>query len=533
MYPLVQTVQFLILSFVMLYYVLIKRPIVDPINFIVILIFETLVLIINMCVFILAVEQSLGILTLKTQTTLSEIILITNTAVNTCSSIFTWVYIVYAMYGAFKLSRKFGIEGKTSWFNVLVAPYQNPGMDFDEKINQTIDLTIPTTQQTIEYNQKLNKNNSLHYVRSLNSIYGRSNSEAPIKKGNIFKSYFAPKFSRKIEPRITTKTTESDSNNTRTLTELETDGARLTSYTTKNTISPANNSSSSVNNLFFNKEDRFNIRSPKSSSRWFKPSNLQCSDIVSPDNEIQRLSAKKEVKVTVEIDGDQKVLFTQNAMKRSRRLNTYRSNVEEVFQKTIRETSDEVLPTDRFENEDNLVFIATDGNKPPKGNIKMLEMNEADRIQSNIFSDYIDDDIRKNESLTFSRTVSDYQKGPILRSSALRTPKAIPSGYDTNTPSNYDPRMDDNTFTQNSGKAFHRQKLYSSNALIENKTDFKYEIRGLASHFSNNSILSQQGKLESEGLVSSSRNLLHGGVGPTSSRRGISEKEGFTINSFN
>ena len=536
MYPLVQTVQFLILSFAMLYYVLIKRPIVDPINFIVILIFEILVLIINICVFILAVEQNLGTLTLKTQTKLSEIILITNTAVNTCSSIFTWVYVVYAMYGAFKISRKLGIDGKTSWFNVLIAPYQNPGMDFDEKSNQAIYLANKATQQTIEYKHKRFKKNILCYLRSLNPLYGRSNSEASVKEENINKSYFSsPKFSRRveIEPQRTSKATESDSNNTGIFTDVETDGTKLTN-STKIMISPANNSGSSVNNPFFSKEDRFNIRSPKSSSQWFKPSNLQWSDIASPNSKSQRLSSEEERKRIRENNGDKKALFTPSAMKHSIKLNSYRNNTEEIFQQPIKETSDEVLPTDRFRNEDNLVFVPTNDDGAPKENIKIFGMNEVDGIQSNTLIDYIDEDIRKNESLTFSRRVLDYRKGRILRNNSLRTRKSTTSESDVNTPSNYDRRMDDNnTFTPNSVKALYRQKSYFSNALMENKTDLKSEAKSLASCFSINAILTQQGKQENEGLISSTRNLIHGAIETTSSRRGIGKKEELTIDSFN
>ena len=154
MSPLVQTTQFLILSILMLYYICIRRPMKDPIGLIVAAVYEVLTFVINLCAFILAVCQSTKTLTLDIQTRMSETILITNTAINTCSSIFTWVYIAYAMWGAFKVSRVPGISGKTTWLYVFVAPYSNPGMDFDEKSNH-LDLDEKS-------NTNPDENNSSH-----------------------------------------------------------------------------------------------------------------------------------------------------------------------------------------------------------------------------------------------------------------------------------------------------------------------------------------------------------------------------------
>ena len=113
MYPLVQTTFFFSMSLLTLLYLFVKRPIQDRLNFVVILVNEYLIFIVNM-----------GTMTL-----------VANTAINTCSSVFTWVYIVYAMWVAFQNSRRLDLNGKTTWINVLVSPYQNPGMDFHEEGN--------------------------------------------------------------------------------------------------------------------------------------------------------------------------------------------------------------------------------------------------------------------------------------------------------------------------------------------------------------------------------------------------------------
>ena len=139
MYPLVQTTIFLTLSLLMFVYLFTKKPIKDRLNFFVILVYEYLVLVVNSSTFVLAMLQKTDTLTDNVQTKLSELILIANTSINTCSSIFTWVYILSAMWSAFQNSRKLGLGGKTSWINVLVSSYQNAGLDFHEASNHLED----------------------------------------------------------------------------------------------------------------------------------------------------------------------------------------------------------------------------------------------------------------------------------------------------------------------------------------------------------------------------------------------------------
>ena len=138
-YPLVQAIHITLMSVLMMIYILKLRPIKDPLNFFVTLIYETLALMVNTCVLILAICDALNTLSAHMQSNLSYTILILNTTINTFGSILTWVYVATGAWAAYKASRKFGLSGITTWLNVPLASYQNPAMDFDEHSN---DLAI-------------------------------------------------------------------------------------------------------------------------------------------------------------------------------------------------------------------------------------------------------------------------------------------------------------------------------------------------------------------------------------------------------
>ena len=134
-HPLVQTVQITIMSVIMIAYILKLRPIKDPLNFIIILTYEILALMVNICVLTLAISDALNTLSTHMQSKLSYTILALNTIINTFACVLTWVYVTIGAWTAFKASRKYGLSGITSWLNVPLASYQNPAMDFDEHNN--------------------------------------------------------------------------------------------------------------------------------------------------------------------------------------------------------------------------------------------------------------------------------------------------------------------------------------------------------------------------------------------------------------
>ena len=89
-----------------------------------------MILVVNICTFALTISQETNSLTEDMKTQLGEIILTANTSINTCSSLFSSIYLASGVWIAFKSSKNHGLCGKTTWINVLVSPYQNPGMDF-------------------------------------------------------------------------------------------------------------------------------------------------------------------------------------------------------------------------------------------------------------------------------------------------------------------------------------------------------------------------------------------------------------------
>ena len=81
-HPLIQTMQITLLSLAMLVYLVIRRPIRDPVNYFVLIVYEIFIFIVNLCAFILTAANETGKLTPSLQTQLSRTILIGNTAIN-------------------------------------------------------------------------------------------------------------------------------------------------------------------------------------------------------------------------------------------------------------------------------------------------------------------------------------------------------------------------------------------------------------------------------------------------------------------
>ena len=131
-YPTVQTVQYLLWSIGMMYILLRKRPIVDCFGYIVNLTYETLVLVVNVCLVVLVGFSQTNRLSESTRYTLSKTVLVCNSLVYFCSSLFSWIYILTGIISAYKTSKKKGLNAKTAWLAVPVSPYSNPGMDFDD-----------------------------------------------------------------------------------------------------------------------------------------------------------------------------------------------------------------------------------------------------------------------------------------------------------------------------------------------------------------------------------------------------------------
>ena len=93
-YPLAQTIQLTVVSLIMLSYFIKKRPFKDNFNLFVTLVFEILILIVNLCLLSLVVLDKSNKLTISNQNLLSEVIVICNSIVDMLGNILTWLYVV-------------------------------------------------------------------------------------------------------------------------------------------------------------------------------------------------------------------------------------------------------------------------------------------------------------------------------------------------------------------------------------------------------------------------------------------------------
>ena len=132
-YPLAQSVLLTVVSLIMLSYFIKQKPFKDNFNLFVTLIFELLILVVNFCLFSLALLDMSNKLTHSTQILLSEIIVICNSIVDTLGNILTWLYVVLGVWTLFKAtrSRSCGLRGKLTWLNLLIVMYEGPGMDLE------------------------------------------------------------------------------------------------------------------------------------------------------------------------------------------------------------------------------------------------------------------------------------------------------------------------------------------------------------------------------------------------------------------
>jgi len=202
-YPMIQTIQYLLWSLVMMYILLRKRPIIDRFGYIVGLTYETLVFIVNVCLVILVGTSKTNHLSESTQYTLSKTVLVCNSLVYFFSSLFSWIYILTGIISAYKTSKKKkGMAAKTAWLTVPVSPYSNPGMDFDDLTYETeesladkdliITLSYPkrarispkrmTTNKIVPMDLATAKTEAKSSMKSILSIHWSSKNEIPQKE---------------------------------------------------------------------------------------------------------------------------------------------------------------------------------------------------------------------------------------------------------------------------------------------------------------------------------------------------------------
>jgi len=136
-YPVLQGCLLVLLSMSVFSFLLYKKPVKDPVNFFVLITYETLVFLVNICVLIIAILDSEDAGGDSSQNQMhdlvSNILLILNGIINICSNAFMYVYLMWNAWGFYKINKKTpGFESKLVWLNLFVTPYQNPGMDFDE-----------------------------------------------------------------------------------------------------------------------------------------------------------------------------------------------------------------------------------------------------------------------------------------------------------------------------------------------------------------------------------------------------------------
>jgi len=172
-HPVIQSVQLTFLSLLMFIYLIKYKPIKDPFNVVVSFTYETLILFGNICLVILGVESATGKLTAEMQYRLSRCLLIANTLINTISSIFSYAYLVMGAWSAYKSSKAFGLDGKTSWITVPASPYSNPGMDFDDLTYEFMDSS----------EKKLVDEKRMSRIKML--IYKRAKAKLPVPRSSL------------------------------------------------------------------------------------------------------------------------------------------------------------------------------------------------------------------------------------------------------------------------------------------------------------------------------------------------------------
>jgi len=135
-YPILQGCLLVIISVCILSFLLYKRPVKDIVNYIVMITYETLILLVNMCVVIIASLDSYDDYAnpsnAKSLDIISNILIILNVSIDICSNAFMFLYILTNSWSFYKISKTPGLESKLVWLTLLVVPYQNPGMDFDD-----------------------------------------------------------------------------------------------------------------------------------------------------------------------------------------------------------------------------------------------------------------------------------------------------------------------------------------------------------------------------------------------------------------
>ena len=165
------------IGILMLIYIIREKPFKDNFNLYVTLLFEIVVLIVNIFLVLLGLLDLTGHLTSGQANTFGAGILICNTILDTIGNILTWGYVVLGVWSTYKSTKMTHFRGKAVWLNILVVPYEGVGVGFDddnymenpqEQENEEGDLVEHDVNKQRAQNQGYNNTNSM---TSLNFIY--------------------------------------------------------------------------------------------------------------------------------------------------------------------------------------------------------------------------------------------------------------------------------------------------------------------------------------------------------------------------
>ena len=131
-FPIVQTSLLTVFSLLVIAYLLKENPTCDRFHLLIMLIFEVLGLMANICLLALAILASQNTTHIVIEERLIKTILVCNLASELAASIVLWIYVIIAIHTAWRKTKE-GVPAKITWLNVLVSPFQTPGMEFCEE----------------------------------------------------------------------------------------------------------------------------------------------------------------------------------------------------------------------------------------------------------------------------------------------------------------------------------------------------------------------------------------------------------------
>jgi len=188
-WPIAQTVIYTLFSFLILVYIIQRRPLIRTLSYIQLLFIESVITVVNICLFMLVIQSNKGESKKYFTIILGDIVIFGNSCVNLSGLVFLVAKVLEAAGAIYKFPGK---SSATIWIQLATYIFQQGGYGFEEMyIDQQAKDILYNAKYLIEDEDAVAKNERDRLLRErMTNLNGKSGQVDGLRKGKL-SSFFA------------------------------------------------------------------------------------------------------------------------------------------------------------------------------------------------------------------------------------------------------------------------------------------------------------------------------------------------------